>query len=71
MHVAASKDENQITDLEKQYGPDQKISRPKQWGGYAVCPLEIEFWQGRDNRLHDRIRYRKENQQWVIERLAP
>lgn len=63
--------ENQITELEQQYKPDQPIQRPEQWGGYAVSPLEIEFWQGRDNRLHDRIRYRKENQQWIIERLAP
>lgn len=48
------------------------IPRPDNWGGYVVEPLEIEFWQGRSSRLHDRIRYTKEgNGNWKIERLAP
>jgi pyridoxamine 5'-phosphate oxidase len=45
--------------------------RPKNWGGYAVIPHRIEFWQGRPSRLHDRINYRKANDSWLIERLAP
>lgn len=45
--------------------------RPEHWGGYRVQPLAIEFWQGRDNRLHDRIRFTKVDQGWRRERLAP
>ncbi|TVZ22915.1 pyridoxamine 5'-phosphate oxidase [Dokdonia sp. Hel_I_63] len=46
------------------------IPRPAHWGGYIVKPVSIEFWQGRPSRLHDRIRYRLENDQWIKERLA-
>jgi len=47
-------------------------SRPPHWGGYRVAPHELEFWQGRPSRLHDRIRYRKSaDDDWIIERLAP
>ncbi len=49
-----------------------RIKRPANWGGYLIRPVEIEFWQGRPNRLHDRIRYSLENNlNWKIERLAP
>jgi pyridoxamine 5'-phosphate oxidase len=44
---------------------------PDFWGGYRVAPVNIEFWQGRENRLHDRILYEKENENWSIKRLAP
>jgi pyridoxamine 5'-phosphate oxidase len=47
------------------------ITRPESWGGYAVIPTHIEFWQGRDNRLHDRIQYILEETQWCMRRLAP
>ena len=48
------------------------IKRPPHWGGYRVMPIDIEFWQGRPNRLHDRINYSlQENGDWLIERLAP
>ncbi len=59
---------------EKQYADrfqDQNIERPKHWGGYLVIPHQIEFWQGRPGRLHDRLRYSLREKQWVIERLAP
>ena len=45
--------------------------RPEHWGGYMVVPHRIEFWQGRPSRLHDRISYTKQDNQWVISRLAP
>ena len=45
--------------------------RPPHWGGYRLMPLEMEFWQGRENRLHDRLVYRKTGDGWKMERLAP
>ncbi|QEE50714.1 pyridoxamine 5'-phosphate oxidase [Flavobacterium alkalisoli] len=63
--------EGKLHDLEKEYA-EGEIPRPKHWGGYIVKPVEIEFWQGRPNRLHDRIRYKlQENFNWLTERLAP
>ncbi len=51
---------------------DQEIPRPSHWGGYIVVPQSIEFWQGRPNRMHDRIRYSStEDFLWIKERLAP
>jgi pyridoxamine 5'-phosphate oxidase len=50
---------------------DDNIPRPDHWGGYRVMPTLIEFWQGRSSRLHDRIQYRKVEQAWIKERLAP
>ena len=50
----------------------KSIARPHHWGGYVVRPITIEFWQGRANRLHDRIQYTlEENGGWKMERLAP
>lgn len=48
-----------------------EVARPPTWGGYRVVPSEVEFWQGRVGRLHDRLRYRKEGGAWRIERLCP
>jgi pyridoxamine 5'-phosphate oxidase len=45
--------------------------RPPQWGGYRVQPSSLEFWQGRPNRLHDRVLYTRVGDSWKIERLAP
>ncbi len=56
---------------EKKWEKEHTIERPPFWGGYIVKPTMIEFWQGRPGRLHDRIRYRIEKGQWIIERLAP
>jgi len=63
--------EARLKDLETAYG-DKAIERPDHWGGYLVRPVSIEFWQGRPNRLHDRIRYTlQKNLDWKIERLQP
>lgn len=51
--------------------PDGQVPRPPHWGGYRIVPETIEFWQGRPNRLHDRIRFRRDQSSWVIERLSP
>ncbi len=63
--------EEKLALLEKEYeGID--IPRPANWGGYLVRPVEVEFWQGRANRLHDRIRYQlQEDYTWKMNRLAP
>lgn len=50
---------------------EQEIPRPEFWGGYKLTANYYEFWQGRKSRLHDRISYRLENNNWIIERLAP
>lgn len=50
---------------------DEQVPRPPHWGGYRVIPQQIEFWQGRTSRLHDRLRYRLEQGNWLLERLAP
>ena len=50
---------------------DREIPLPSFWGGFRVVPSEIEFWQGRENRLHDRFRYSRSGEAWGIERLAP
>lgn len=63
--------ENNLKNLEQEY-QDKKIPKPEHWGGYKVIPKTIEFWQGRANRLHDRIIYTVQNDRsWKIERLAP
>jgi pyridoxamine 5'-phosphate oxidase len=63
--------EAKLKSLEMEY-ETKAISRPKFWGGFMVKPIEIEFWQGRENRLHDRIRYQLQADfSWKIERLSP
>ncbi|VXB03695.1 Pyridoxine/pyridoxamine 5'-phosphate oxidase [Maribacter litoralis] len=63
--------EDNLARLEKEYS-DKEIERPKHWGGYLVRPVSMEFWQGRPNRLHDRIRYTLTDEyEWKMERLAP
>ena len=61
----------QIAELEKKFA-DKEIARPDYWGGYRVKPVMIEFWQGRENRLHDRLRFIKSTEgNWKLERLSP
>ena len=62
--------EDKLTALEQLY-EGKEIPRPQHWGGYLVKPLEVEFWQGRSNRLHDRIRYQLQDDfSWKIERMS-
>lgn len=63
--------EQQLQDFQRKY-ENQEVPRPPHWGGYRIIPREIEFWQGRSSRLHDRLLYtRADNHNWKIERLSP
>jgi pyridoxamine 5'-phosphate oxidase len=62
--------EERVRALEAEY-EGREIPRPPFWGGYRVEPDTIEFWQGRENRLHDRLMYRREEEAWRIQRLQP
>ncbi|MFN5064739.1 MAG: pyridoxamine 5'-phosphate oxidase [Aphanizomenon sp.] len=71
--VIASRDilESQLQEFERVY-QNQEVPRPPHWGGFRVIPQEIEFWQGRSSRLHDRLLYtRLDAGGWKIERLSP
>lgn len=61
----------QFERVESRFAEGSPIERPEHWGGIRVTPREFEYWQGRPNRLHDRLRYRKAASGWAIERLAP
>ena len=63
--------EDRVKEIEKRFEGNQYLPRPNQWGGFAVEPFEIEFWQGRSSRLHDRLAYTKVDEEWLINRLAP
>lgn len=63
--------ELRFRDMESNYR-DRPVPRPPHWGGFRVIPVEVEFWQGRDDRMHDRFAYRlREPKDWIIERLSP
>lgn len=63
--------ENNFKKLIQQYPTPETIPFPDFWGGYRVNPSEIEFWQGRSSRLHDRFLYKKQNLIWTINRMSP
>lgn len=63
--------EARFKELENKFAQEKVIPTPPHWGGYIVYPISIEFWQGRYSRLHDRIRYVRENNNWQIKRLNP
>lgn len=72
--VIATRDEldGAYADLESRYPEGEQVPAPPHWGGFRVEPREVEFWQGRANRLHDRLRYvRAEHDGWTVERLSP
>lgn len=61
--------ERRVADLRRRHGDDPP--RPESWGGYRLTPVSWEFWQHREDRLHDRLRYRRDGTRWLVERLAP
>jgi pyridoxamine 5'-phosphate oxidase len=58
-------------ELEAVHPPGRPVARPERWSGFRVLPASVEFWQGRANRLHDRLRFRREADRWLVERLSP
>lgn len=63
--------EDKFNELQQKYPEDKKVPTPEFWGGYEITIDEIEFWQGRANRVHDRIVYMRDNDNWVTKRLLP
>jgi len=63
--------EARVAEVEERFAALAHVPRPPFWGGYVVRPETVELWQGRPNRLHDRVRYRRDGEAWIIERLAP
>jgi len=66
--------EQNLESVTEEYADAETIPRPSHWGGYVVRPTALEFWQGRPNRLHDRLRYRRpapSTDDWTLNRLAP
>jgi pyridoxamine 5'-phosphate oxidase len=71
--IIASRDilEAREREIEKKFEGLNLLPKPKQWGGFAITPIEIEFWQGRASRLHDRVVYYLTDEKWIVHRLAP
>jgi pyridoxamine 5'-phosphate oxidase len=63
--------EARLADVEARFPDGTDVPLPPFWGGYRLAPEVFEFWVSREDRLHDRVRYRRAGRDWVIERLAP
>ena len=63
--------ESRVAELEQRWPPSAEVPMPDFWGGYVLVPDTVEFWQSGADRLHDRLRYRRDGDGWAIERLSP
>jgi pyridoxamine 5'-phosphate oxidase len=64
--------ERELEELEQRYPPQGPVPRPERWSGFRLEPQSVEFWQGRRDRLHDRLRFRRDAAgEWAVERLSP
>jgi pyridoxamine 5'-phosphate oxidase len=63
--------ESALAGVQRQFGQEGPIPVPPHWGGWRIRPEEVEFWQGRPDRMHDRLRFRNRHDEWSLERLAP
>lgn len=63
--------DDRFADLAQRWPEGTTVPMPDFWGGYRLAPDIVEFWQGRNNRMHDRLRYRRDGGGWLVERLAP
>jgi len=63
--------EDQVEVVEKRWKGEEKIDVPDFWGGMRIVPESVEFWQGRESRLHDRFKYVRDGEVWKVERLSP
>jgi pyridoxamine 5'-phosphate oxidase len=63
--------DDQLATVTERFADEEEIPPPPHWGGWRITPTHVEFWQGRPDRLHDRLRFRRTDPGWVVERLAP
>jgi pyridoxamine 5'-phosphate oxidase len=63
--------DDRVAELERRWPDGAEVPMPDFWGGYRLEPQTIEFWQSRESRLHDRLRYRRTAGEWLIERVSP
>lgn len=63
--------ESSLNGIERRFADAEKVPVPPHWGGWRIRPRSVEFWQGRPDRLHDRLRFRLDDDTWAVERLAP
>ena len=63
--------EEQVAAIAERYPNDADVPRPPRWGGYRITPERVELWEQQPDRLHDRLRYRRDGNRWTIERLSP
>jgi pyridoxamine 5'-phosphate oxidase len=63
--------DDRLAAVTERFADDEDIPSPPHWGGWRLVPTHVEFWQGRPDRLHDRLRFRRTDPGWVVERLAP